>query len=310
MEENRDIRGLLQEQFANFEAEPGVDLWAGIEAELHTAPPPKRLWIPWVSIAASIALIVGLFWILIPKQSGTDGETIAATPSIAVPIESAQEQSANLQGEKEIEPLAETNPQEVEATISVIHQAVEASSSIANNVVLPSVEAPVVDPSNEDAPRRRLTPINPLAQAPWKNPEIQKVDVDAMPNVLVANQPRSANNESSTSREVIRKKNNIDFNDLTLGQAIAFASNEISKLRNSPVEVRHEAGPNEQVSQYEVNFLNVHLASNETTKTSAQADQPLAASEPVEEINTFQFDLFNFRIKKKTHKRVINKRKS
>ena len=64
MGENKDIRGLLQQEFEHFEADPGIDLWPEIEAELR--PKKKRLAIWWTysAVAASIAILLFcLFWL-------------------------------------------------------------------------------------------------------------------------------------------------------------------------------------------------------------------------------------------------------
>ncbi|MEM7367769.1 MAG: hypothetical protein AAF587_04145 [Bacteroidota bacterium] len=310
MEENRDIRGLLQEQFANFEADPGVDLWAGIEAELHSPPAKNRKGVVWMSIAASFALLLSMLWLLQPSQKdGHDRiaeEHPISTPVIVPPVASTKQLT------KESEETVLPREQEVPVQIAVnapVEKKMSPKQSAPNQPVNlpPSEEESGQETYAETHPTFQVAPLNPMAASSWKSSKISSEIPQKASELIAAEVPKKLN---AVQRELIHPKNDINFNNLTLGQAIVFASTEISKLANSPVEVRHEKGENEKVSTYKLNFFNVKVASNETTKTASDPDKTLASAEPIEKINTFQLDLFNFRIKKKTHKRVINKRKS
>lgn len=310
MEENRDIRGLLQEQFAHFEADPGVDLWAGIEAGLQAKEQPKRRVGMWVSIAASISLILGMLWLLRVSQPKAEIQQLAQEPLQVEPKASTIEPTLPLQVENTIAEglTSETqiDAQPIQEQAVAITQAAAVSPSVkgAEQQDIPVQE--LISVPNKETPSIKVAPIQELASVP------QEASIVDVPVELAEASPRPV----ATNREVYHPTNKLNFNDLTLGQALGFASREISKLTNSPVEVRHERSDHEEQKTYEVNFLNVHFASNESRKTAQETEeaieqnQTFASSEPVEQVNSFQLDVFNFKIKRKTHKRVINKKKS
>lgn len=316
MEENRDIRGLLQEQFAHFEAEPGVDLWAGIEAGLHTPPAPKRRkGIVWMSIAASIILLLSMFWLLQPSSGSGDLQQIAEQDRPDAAPKMKQNISTPLPTEEVdtgIHVLPVLPQQEAPVQFARNQQSGSLTDSKTDSQeekrLIQQETTPMQDALADRHPGLEIAPLNPMAAASWKNSSIDAdIPKSSAENLIAAQSPKA---EKAEKREVFYPKNNIDFNDLTLGQAIVFASTEISKLAKSPVKVRHEKAKNEKASIIKFDFLNFSVTSNETTKTSADPEKVLASAEPVEKINTFQLDLFNFKIKKKTHKRVINKKKS
>lgn len=76
------------------------------------------------------------------------------------------------------------------------------------------------------------------------------------------------NNQPAIRQDITSSHNTINLNELKVEDAVSFASNTLEKWKNSPIDVYQEKGPDG-------------------------------------ETKTYQVDIFNLRITKKTHKRVV-----
>ncbi|MEM7654837.1 MAG: hypothetical protein AAF399_01805 [Bacteroidota bacterium] len=318
MADERDIRGLLQEQFDGYEAEPDRDLWASIEEGLQLKEKKRALWINWVAIAASISLLIGLIFYFqggtveqsnrIAEQPGNDDLPAVVTPAptqVQAPKQLAEE-SANEETQQANERRA-ASPNDTQPLFAQ-----------------PSPNTPsITQPENqqEETPalaETRRTPlidraaIKPLRNVDevvrWEESLIGSADPIVMDSPLPeGNQPNLSQRPNSQS------KNELNLEKLTLRDALAFASRELSKVSRSPVAVKEEQGENEQLTRYQLKVLNLKFASEQQEIKPIASDAPNIEAEDVvaeETVNAYQFDFFNLKIRKKTHKRVVNSQKS
>ncbi|GAB4403304.1 MAG: hypothetical protein OHK0039_02300 [Bacteroidia bacterium] len=216
MKTNRDIRSLLEEKFTGYEADPGADLWPGIEARLR----PRRRVLPgywrWAGVAASVAILLGLLALLRQDRQGSYQQPLTQQPAVDTVAR---------------QPVV---PQQTYAHSS------EPAPDPVQHTDLPTrrvrqVQAPETMPTRE---REHLSTAEPLPflrgmapLAPSWEPTLQneKPDVPTLPR-------RQA--QSHTQPQPLTARNSLDLNNLTAENVLGFASREISKWADSPLQVQ------------------------------------------------------------------------
>jgi len=68
--QDKEFDELLRAKLEGFEAEPSAKVWPGISGGLDSAKRRKTI-LPWLSIAASIAVLIGIGVLFIPKKPNT-----------------------------------------------------------------------------------------------------------------------------------------------------------------------------------------------------------------------------------------------
>ncbi|QEC75801.1 hypothetical protein [Mucilaginibacter ginsenosidivorax] len=107
--QDKDLDKLFQSALNDYEIEPSAEVWTGITGELD-AGKRKRVWLPYLSIAAAAVLLITAGVLFIPKEVKTinpkkDGLAGVSHPiqpkTVAGPIQATQpETSAGKQPEK------------------------------------------------------------------------------------------------------------------------------------------------------------------------------------------------------------------
>src|SRR4051812_26177497 len=69
--QDKDLDKLFQSAFDDYEVAPSAKVWTGITTQLD-AGKNKRLWLPFLSIAAGLVLLVTIGVLFIPKQVKVD----------------------------------------------------------------------------------------------------------------------------------------------------------------------------------------------------------------------------------------------
>ena len=270
MENQNDIRGLLQDQFQHFEAEPPVDLWPAIESELGGKSRKRPLWLPYVAIAASVVILIGLWQLLSLNGPAQTVDPIVQEKIVApVPTEIAPENMT------ELTPLEDTLPASEEETATPQEQAPSVSYRV--KPLYAATDGNTADPAASDKstagqdsekektvdPERSELVINPLKQIAAANPEMEVEQIPTEQIVSVA-QGGPQQETGSPGKQLRKVKNNkLDLNDFSLQNVVSFASNEISKWAKSPLDYEHEVGDDAERKKYAL-----ELGSFKITRTS------------------------------------------
>lgn len=266
MENREDVwRSMLQEQFEHFEADTEKDLWPAIEEKIDAKRVPFYLWRSTWLVAASVAVLMGLIWMLGQPTTPAGQAPMAEGPKEQ--ISPVQERPEGITPESPAVQLAEidmpTGPspevlqqlqQQRNNDISSVETG-DRNDQLTPSTLPPSRVIPRVGPMQSMMPERLQ---NLDAARPREN---QNLAV-ARPRITPQARPAPAPAQQITQGE----RQSLDLNNLTLGDAVSFASNELGKLVETPLEVY-------------------------TEEVEGQ------------EVRTYQLDLFNFRITRKTHKK-------
>ncbi len=88
--QDNDFDDLFRSKLEGFEAAPSANVWAGIDAELNSKK-RKKILVPFLSVAASIIVLVGAGLFFIPQKQPVinyhtvkKGSTHTPQPVIAV----------------------------------------------------------------------------------------------------------------------------------------------------------------------------------------------------------------------------------
>jgi hypothetical protein len=272
MENQNDIRGLLQDQFQHFEAEPPVDLWPAIESELGGNSRKRPLWLPYVAIAASAVILIGLWQLLSldgPIQTVDPIVQEEIAPPVSVPKEIAPENLAEMSPVEDTLPATEgetTSPPEQTPTVSYqVKPLYAANGDKTPDPVVPDEGSTGKDGETEqtDDPKKNEVVINPLKQIAAANPEQEIGQLPTEQLVSVAQEGSGQEVGSPTEQMRKIKNNKLDLNDFSLQNVVSFASNEISKWAKSPLDYEHEVGDDAERKKYAI-----ELGSFKITRTS------------------------------------------
>ena len=258
-------KNIFQEKFASFEAEPDNDVWEKISEELH--PVSRKiivpLWLRYMGVAASIALVVGVTWQLGKRQgisqtglssiatqtqtipntpTNTNAENVAPQPNEPTPSQTVSHTSAQTQTR------FNTKTGTVERVRTMLVQVTESFTEDAARDLLQGKQN--VKPISSETNTREVVavPVEKRAvQAPAPNTEAPKIQAAA---------PELAN-ETYVVYEVVKPKiaapaNNANTNlaagskselrldNLNSGSILGFAAEQVNRLLNNPVKVQSQ----------------------------------------------------------------------
>lgn len=264
MEQEKDIRGKLTERFETYEPDPRVDLWPQIESRLHPGGTRRRAWVLWLSVAASVVILVAALVTLSINPSTEQGPVYAEQNP---PTEPGNTPNTPTDPAENTQPPAE-NPQTITADIGSPARKLFDSSVKTDNPSRPTVNS---NPGNLPPGMMPITNLEmPFTRQQMEQMKLDKATVSTRPIVkpalpqtpVVAPLP-----QEMAAAEPIQTKNSLDLSELTLKDAVSFAAEEVNKWAKSPLDIFHERKGNE-------------------------------------EVHTYQFELFNFRITRKTYKPI------
>lgn len=266
MENREDVwRSMLQEQFEHFEADTEKDLWPAIEEKIDAKRVPFYLWRSTWLVAASVAVLMGLMWMLGQPTNPAGQAPMAVTP---------QEQPKPVEVSPEIETTENPVVQlaEIDMPTGPSPEVLQQLQQQRNNDISsaePDDRNDQLIPSSPP-PSRVIPQVGPMqSMMPERLQDLDAERPVGNQNLAVArpriNRPRPAA-QAPAQQSTRGERQSLDLNNLTLGDAVSFASNELGKLVETPLEVY-------------------------TEEVDGQ------------EVRTYQLDLFNFRITRKTHKK-------
>lgn len=268
MENREDVwRSVLQEQFEHYEADTEKDLWPAIEEKIDVKRVPFYLWRSTWLVAASVAVLMGLMWMLGQPTNPAGQAPMAVspqeqTPSIEVSPEAATPESPAVQF-AEVDLPTGPSPEVLKRLEEQRNNDISSAEPDDRNDQLTPSSPP---------PSRVIPQVGPMqSMMPERLQDLDSARPRENQNLAVArpqiNRPtRPAQPPVPVQQVTQGERQSLDLNNLTLGDAVSFASNELGKLVETPLEVY-------------------------TEEVDGQ------------EVRTYQLDLFNFRITRKTHKK-------
>ena len=279
MDENKDIRGLLQTEFEHFEADPGVDLWPAIEAELRPRKKKIAVWWSYTIAAASIVILFGsLFWLLNqdPEEQLNEEPRIAEIDSVwkeKLPEEHFQTDEQTMTAENKEDDQEEIIDENIKTPVLASGSN---NKKLKKNFADRAVDMPE---DNQQKVRKALkdsemniSQIAMQTMGPGLSPMtegMERLDAPEIPKkkkVKPDNFDQNDIKRLNTDRQFASNKTSIDLNNLTAENAVSFVSNGLSKLKNSPVDFYEERGPDGELKVYQLDFLNLKIT-KKTRKT-------------------------------------------
>lgn len=263
-----DIQGLLQEQFEGFEDRPDRDVWAAIEAEMATTPAKRKAWLPYLMVAASVALLLCMLLllqrppssdVLVEQQPAAPTEQMspAAGPPAkpqesptaeAIDVPTTEESPAEAPQVYQVAKVSPLQPPSQEPKSQTVDQPEDEYEFFAEVTPISEQETPNIKPLSADQLQSNLQGEKPLSGAPIE----AGVPIQAGPNRV----------------RRIGQRNTLDMNELTLSDAVQFASNELEKLAASPIKVHQEQKGNGEVKTYQFSFLDLRITTKSHRKRS------------------------------------------
>lgn len=266
-----DIQGLLSERFQNFEAEPQIDLWKGIEAELYPEKNKNRKLWPYFSIAASITILIfAWFYLSTPAETELDPGSGFAEEQISTPVEKenpAANEETGIITKEEVPQLAEekitpnTIKQEnqkqlieVEENNSAYKVDFKAQPLMRKQELMEKAFA-----SSEDLPKEEKIEIKEsniaLDVAPIEKELIAMSTADVrQPEVNPIPVSRAVDYTAEESE--VNTDRSLNLKDLSFNKIVSLASDGIDKIKNaSPVKVYEEKTEKGESKVYELNLF-------------------------------------------------------
>lgn len=273
-----DIQGLLTDRFKNFEAEPQVDLWKGIEAGLY---PEKRsarkLW-PYFSIAASIAILI-FTWIYLGKtevkqnlvpafveespSTPQEKQEIDA-PELIAPAKELDEGTELASEEKVLTPKPQNENQ-------LQRNPIQQKEVLQAQVVRNKTEAPI---SPQDLVNKQELMENAVAvKEESLREEKKELTVEVSPfseelfaiNTVKVEQPKAE--QIPVTQPVLpveggdNGSNILDLNNISFKNIVSFASDGIDKIKDaSPVKVYEEKNEQGESKVYQLNLFKLSVS--------------------------------------------------
>lgn len=273
MKQEKDIKDLLQKHFASFEAEPDRDLWSGIAAGLQSESPKRRvipLWTRYAAaVAASLLLLFGLIWMLRDPGQAPQGPVAKEIPPVVpAPLEQSSQPEAELASEGTEEgvdqaqqdlPQTPQRPAPVQRVAQQQPGAGQAVEKTPRTVPEPQRDRRMARPGLET-----MTPLHQqvaIRQEMRDRLAEQPAMVSPRSERPTRKRPEPATEQAPSNpvATTAGKRNALDLNQLTLANAVNFASNELSKWASSPVEIYTEETPEREVRTYEFDLLNLRI---------------------------------------------------
>lgn len=266
MENREDVwRSVLQEQFEHFEADTEKDLWPAIEEKIDAKRVPFYLWRSTWLVAASVAVLMGLIWML-----GQPANPAGQAPMAVIPQEQPKPVEVNPEVETSESPVVQLA--DIDMPTGPSPEVLERLQQQRNNDISSAEPDDHTDqlPPSSLPPSRVIPQVGPMqTMMPERLQDLDSARPSGNQNLAVARPARSRPRPAAQApapQTARGERQSLDLNNLSLGDAVSFASNELGKLVETPLEVY-------------------------TEEVDGQ------------EVRTYQLDLFNFRITRKTHKK-------
>ncbi|MEL6673680.1 MAG: hypothetical protein AAFR61_15855 [Bacteroidota bacterium] len=250
---NQDqLKGLLSEQFAHFEAEPDQNLWPLIEAEIKPAKKTVLPWWSYAAVAASAVILVSLFFLL---QGNPDGEQPMAEeqqfPQVETPTSTQQEMQEGPAFTEESTPQEKPNPErrsvpqvQEQSTFQPLF-ASQTQPAQTQEEVQTSADRPRPQPAREAKKENEIGNFTPLAVT-------VPPSFEANP---LTQQPDMSPSQTRMAPKAAITNNKLDLNNLSLDGVLTFASN----LERSPIDVYKEKDQNGEVKVYQLDLFNLKI---------------------------------------------------
>ncbi|MGZ3945665.1 MAG: hypothetical protein ACXVJB_12040 [Mucilaginibacter sp.] len=188
--QDREFDDVFRNKLDGFEAEPSAKVWVGIDATLDEKSRKKAI-MPWLSIAASIIVLVSAGILFIPKKTSTKHHTegiVKVQPAHAI-AQPKQETAINT-------PALQTQIAVVPATVKpVIHHTKK----------IEKVVAPIEKPTELIAKTEIIKPVEQpvLAAVPEKQQQVTQPVVPGNETPLTVKQDDNSNTNSPTSKPAL-----------------------------------------------------------------------------------------------------------
>ncbi len=259
MENQEDIRKLLQEKFQDFEPEPDRDIWAGIQRAVRPVPFYKKVGGYGYAVAAVVLLLLAMgisMTDILYRQPVSPARRVAAdaqtppTPEQALPGAEAKNAFADQSAQEAASPKSPSIKDESPRT------ALQTPTAPASLAVTGAGER-TAQPNDIDKekPKNDLPPlfaITPLTGNPLPIPSeaaVQEIgNIGPLPVLAVA----EVNSEGDRKR--------IDLDGLSIDDALSLAGNGLKKLATKPDEVLTSQDGTETIKTYRINFLDISIS--------------------------------------------------
>ena len=259
MGDQKEIRGLLKDQFAHFEAEPPRDLWQEIEADLYPIRRRRKMMITYMTVAASLLMLFALWWMWQTPARVENGGPLASEPEKIAPAQLAETDSLDSESGEPLPNIAPLLSQQDEpASKEPKSQETPAPEPTPDGdafPVEPELEDLFAQEANENQ-TQEIAPesIDPIALNPMSPTDPRDVLLD---HEALAESDLEAKTDAVTPAELRREEdmrqvsyNKLDLDDFSLENAISFASSEVSKWAKSPLDFDHKVGNEKEVKTY------------------------------------------------------------
>lgn len=241
----------LRQKFADFEDTPDRDVWGGIEQEIRQKP-KKRVLAPWIkglSIAASVALLVGLGWYMGTESQTNTGNDLAIenkTPSLKPETSftpSDTEKNAKNSTDPEAISVAEkTDTQTGKKTITRTYmvQVTETYEKVPSLSPVPQAETPKL--IKQEVVTQEYIPVKVPQDAVVvkENATANKPENTAKPayvlyEIVKPSSPVKVENTASKG-----SKQEFKLDDLHPSSLLGAAAEQVNKMLKSPVDILKE----------------------------------------------------------------------
>lgn len=260
MEKREDMwRSVLQEQFEHYEADTEKDLWPAIEEKIDVKRVPFYLWRSTWLVAASVAVLMGLMWMLGQPNNPAGQSPMAVGPQeqtnpeeVSPEVVAPQSPAVQLAG-VDMMPAA-PSPEVLERLQQQRNNDISSAEPDDRNDQLTPSPLP---------PSRVIPQVGPMqSMMPERLQDLDAARPSGNQNLAVArpriNRPRPA--AQAPAQQTARgERQSLDLNNLTLGDAVSFASNELGKLVETPLEVYTEEVDGQEVRTYQLDLFNLRI---------------------------------------------------
>ncbi|MEO0897445.1 MAG: hypothetical protein AAFY71_13650 [Bacteroidota bacterium] len=244
-----DFQGLLKNKFEHFEAEPDIDLWQGIEEKIQQEGKAWKAWIPYLSIAATIIVLVSVWLVTRQPELNTPAPQLAeqATPSTPLNIEGEETYSQEKASvDFQITQPLPTSPKAKNRKTRNFNQVIPSPSS-SRSLTMNSID----EQKRKIEIQKRLKSSRIVKRIQDKNEQLASLtakpsELPQAPIVKAELSPSSeaqANTNQKAVYSVSKHKTEIDLNKLSLKDAVSFAAEQINSQKESlemPIKVKTE----------------------------------------------------------------------
>lgn len=284
-----EAKDWFKQEFEHFEAAPREDLWIAIDAQLRDSKRKRKAWIPYVSLAASILILLGVLWVFTPLGSSTESPMASSEQGVragssAQPRGTEAPRTAPGSGSAE-DGTASERAQRPTTTESNPRR--EPGRAAALEALAARDQAPDAPPSLALAESRNegAAELPPDSMGPrHRSPRLREIQAPPSAVALASHalkpeaEPAPTTKVAAFFRPRVRRvgqTKRLDLTELSLSSAVSFAANGLNFLTDAPIEVEQ--------------------------KTEEEAD---------EVSKTYIIRLKNFSIVKKHHQKVVKNQES